>query len=440
MTAPSFSMPALLLTTLAQADMVNGVIGVLVSVAVSFVIIVLVASYYRFQHIVEQAEEKSPEEMGTSAMEILRVQLARYFAASARKSSSFSLAFIDPGTRGSGDPFDAPLIQAVKHAARRDDQVCMYEDGVVALLAESEPEDAENMLSRIVQSAARECEGVELETMRAGIASCPGHGLNGPDLIETALAGLKEASSERPVVLPEITEDEEEEEEHEGEELEKAEDTVPDEAEDAADEDAEGAEEEEADAGRGWRSRRKESILDPATGVLKPSVVPVYMKRMLSDLRYKKKQAALFCIGVNNMDHITRFHGEEAADAIMSGVSAILQDNLRADDLIGRHEKHAFIVLAKCSLEEAEGIGKRISTLVQQSQFTSGQKKLRTTITLGVSTYPEHGRNLHHLYAASQKVLDYSRTNDIRAYAVYDPDIHDKMPSRPMKSIKSIEA
>ena len=206
----------------------------------------------------------------------------------------------------------------------------------------------------------------------------------------------------------------------------------------AVEEDAE--EEFEETERKGWRTRRKEAILDPVTGVLKPSVVPVYMKRMMSDMRHKKQHAALFCIGVNKMDHIERFHGEEAADDVLGGVSRILQDNMRADDLIGRHEKNAFIVLANCSLEQAEGIGRRISTLVQQSEFVTGQKKLRTSVTLGVATYPEHGRNLHQLYSASQKVLDHSRANDIRAYAVYDPEIHDKVPSKPMKNIKSIKA
>jgi len=133
-------------------------------------------------------------------------------------------------------------------------------------------------------------------------------------------------------------------------------------------------------------------------------------------------------------------NGEQAAKDILVGISKILQENLRADDLIGRHEKYAFLVLASASLKEAEIIGKRISTLVQQSEIQSGGKNLKTTITLGVATHPEHGRNLHQLYVAGQKVLDYSRKNDIRAYAVYDPEIHDKTPAKPMRNIKSLKA
>jgi diguanylate cyclase (GGDEF)-like protein len=250
-------------------------------------------------------------------------------------------------------------------------------------------------------------------------------------LISAALEGLEQAGIERPIVMPEIIIEEDEEEPDEAQEADVHEAAEPG--------DELPADEEEKQSG-GWRNRRKDAVLDPLTGVLKPSAVSAYMQRLMSELRYKRKKIALFCIGVNNMEHITRFHGVQAADDILAGVSAILQENLRASDLIGRHEKYAFLALVQCSLEEAELIGRRISTLVHQEEFRSEGKKLKTTVTLGVSTYPEHGRNLHQLYTAGQKVLDHSRANDIRAYAVYDPEIHDKVPSKPMKSIKSLKA
>ncbi len=401
--------------------------GVVAAVVISFVVITLISSYYRFQHILEEAEEKSPEEMGTSASEILRVQLARYLAGCGRRGTSFSIALLKLGSAGFRLQMDSNVIGAAKHAARRDDVVCVYDDACVAFLAESEPEDAEAILTRMIQSVASECAELSFDELRAGIASYPGHGLSGKELLDVALQGLEETSQERPVVLPEIVDVDAEDEEPDEEEY------APDELDE---EEREPAEEES----KGWRERRKDAILDPVTGVLKPSVISAYMQRMMSDLRYKKQKVALFCIGVNNMDHIARFHGEQAADDVMAGVSKVLQDHLRADDLIGRHEKHAFLVLAKCSLDETELIAKRISTFVQQSQFESDNKKLKTSITLGVATYPEHGRNLHHLYTAGQKVLDHSRANDIRAYAVYDPEIHDKVQAKPMRSIKSVKA
>ena len=411
-----------------QFDLVTSVVGIIVAMVVSFVSITLVASYYRFQNIVQKAEDTSPEDMGAAAGEILRVQLARYLAGCARRGTSFSIALIRIPGLSYSIGMNSPVIVGLKHAARRNDISCVFDGSTAVLLLESEPEDGNTILSRIVRSLEQQVDDIIAGEVRVGMASYPGHGLSGKDLIRVAEEGLAKASSDEPIIIPEIIDFDEEDEVEEDEESSGIE-PEPDSKEDVDDK----------DSSNSWKNRQKNAILDELTGVLKPSAVSAYMQRSMSELRRKKKTAALFCIGLNNMEHIARFHGEEAADDVMAGVSKVLQGSLRADDLIGRHEKYAYLVLAQCSTEEAEIIGRRVTTLVQNSEFISGNKKLRTTMTLGVAVYPEHGRNLHYLYVAGQKVLDHSRANDIRAYAVYDPKIHDKVPSKPMKSIKSVQ-
>ena len=425
----------------ALPDLLPGVLSVVAATVVSFVVITAIASYYRFQHIVEQAEDTQPEDMGVSSVDILRVQLARYLAGCARRGTSFSLALIrvdDPAAEvRMGDAF----VDAIKRAARHNDITCIFDGQTAAVLAETEAEDSVVIFSRITRRIAADCPTVSLESLRVGISSYPGHGLSGKELLAISSEGLEQADEQQPVFMPEIIDhDEDEDEEAPADEeavLEESEEIV---SEDVVLEEDEEPETDSEKSSRGWVGRRKSAMLDELTGVLKPSAVSAYMQRMMSDLRHKKAKASLFCIGVNNMDHIARFHGEEAADDVLVAISKILQANVRSDDLIARHEKYAFLILAQISLEDAEIIGKRLSTLVQQHEIISGTKKLKTTVTLGVAAYPDHGRNLHSLYRSGQKVLDHSRANDIRAYAVYDPEIHDSMPTKPMKSIKSVQA
>jgi diguanylate cyclase (GGDEF)-like protein len=406
----------------------TGALSVVAATVIAFVVIALISSYYRFQHIVQKAEDTDPEDMDVSFTDILRVQLARYLAECARRGSSFSLSLIKVEDPSVEVQMGAPFIEAIKKAARHDDITCVYDGQTAALITEAEPDDAESILKRISSEVAANCSGVSVEMLRVGMASYPAHGLGGNELLKVAREALTNTDSEQPVFMPEIIDVEEEDDEGVSEEAEGSV-SEDDAAEDAADK-----------SSSKWMERRKSSMLDELTGVLKPSAVSAYMQRMMSDIRHKKKKAALFCIGVNNINHIERIHGEEAANDVLAGISKILQDNVRATDLIGRHEKYAFLILAQVSLGDAEIIGKRINTLVQQCEIISGTKKIKTTVTLGVAAHPEHGRNLHLLYVAGQKVLDYNRENDIRAYAVYDPEIHDSMPSKPMKNIKSVKS
>jgi len=433
---PFFAMQSFLPTIAAmQLDLFSGTVGVLAAIAISFAAIVLVASYYRFQHIVQMAESTQPEEMGATPEAVLYVQLARYLAGCARRGTAFSLALVRNTTPGARVRMESSLILGLKAVGRRDDVTCIYDDKTGAFLFESDPEDAEKILTRIINRASAVHADISLGSLRVGLASYPGHGLRAKDLIRVALEGLEQTTVEKPVVLPEIVDVDADDEGEVEDKAEIEEVEIPQSPED------EGVDVfEEEDAVTGWKDRRKSAMLDSLTGVLKPSAISPYMQRMMNEIRRKKTHAALFCIGVNNIDQIIRFHGEDAADQVLVQVSKVLQDNLRGEDLIGRHEKNAFLVLAIASLDEAEVIGKRVSTLVQKEEIIFEGKKLRTTIVLGVAAYPDHGLNLHQLYEAGQRVLDHSRINDIRAYAVYDPKIHDTMPSKPMRSIKSIQA
>jgi len=416
--------------------MLTSVLSVVAAVGVSFLAIALVASYFRFQHIVQMAEGTRPEKMGVSTNDILRVQLARYLVECARRGSSFSLSLIQVNDPSLEVRLESPFVESVKQAARHDDIACVYDGQTVALLTETEPDDSKSLLGRVMNTVVASCSEVSVELLRVGIASYPGHGNRSKDLLEAAQEALTETGMERPIFMPEIVEEDEEEDEDDGV---LPEDTETSASEEASQEDAP-IDADGEKSSKGWAARRQSAMLDELTGVLKPSAVSAYMQRTMNDWRHKKKKASLFCIGVNNVDHIARFHGEEAADDVLVGISKILQSTVRVTDLIGRHEKYAFLVLAQVSLENAEVIGKRISTLVHQCEIVSRGKKIKTTITLGIAAYPEHGRNLHTLYRAGQKVLDYGRENDIRAYAVYDPEIHDSMPSKPMKSIKSVRS
>ena len=251
------------------SDMLPGALGVAVAVVVSFVVITLVSSYYRFQHIVQQAENTQPEEMGATAIDILRVQLARYLAGCARRGTSFSISLIQLNDSSLEVHMGFPVIAAIKEAARCNDIVCVYDQHTAALLMEAEPEDSEAILGRIIDTVSGRLAASGGELLRVGIASYPGHGLSGKNLLEVASEGLALSNADRPIVLPEIVDEDGE---------------MPEEASETPDEESrvEGESVAETES-KSRRQRRKRGMLDELTGVLKPSAVSAYMQRMMSD-------------------------------------------------------------------------------------------------------------------------------------------------------------
>jgi len=398
----------------ALPPLISGAIGIIATIVISFLLLTLIASYYRFLALVKQAETTNPEEMGTTPIEILHVQLIRYLARCNRKNTAFSLGIIKINSSDFVVKIDSPIVRTLKTIIREEDTICVYDESTVAVLLEMEPEDSESVFTRIINQLSILHGLKKQDIFRVGISSYPDHGTTGQSLISTSFEGLDQTTPEHPVIQPAVERLEFEDEEDDPEEVDPTQ--------------------------KEKRKEHKQRMIDPLTGVLKPSAISIYMQRMMGDIRYKKKTAALFCIGLNKMDYIARFHGEQATDDVLVGVSEVLESNLRITDLIGRHEKYAFIALMETKTEFAETIGKRITTLIQKQQIPSQGKRIKVNITLGVSTYPEHGKNLHQIYEAAQKVLDYNRANDIRAYALYDPNIHARTVVKPMRNIKSTQA
>ena len=51
-------------------------------------------------------------------------------------------------------------------------------------------------------------------------------------------------------------------------------------------------------------------------------------------------------------------------------------------------------------------------------------KIINNTLTVGATSYPEHGNNIYDLYKKTQKVLDYCNENDISGYMIYEENKH----------------
>jgi len=420
--------PVFFLAT-SDVSFLTGAAEVIAVTLISFVIITLISSYYRFQHIVEVAEKVQPEDMGADPIDILRIQIARFLANCARENTSFTLALLRFNLPGVKIRLDGPVVLKLRENLRRKDVICVYDDQTVGILTENEPDDSPIIQRRLINWLKSELPEFAEQDIRSGMATYPGHALSGIEMLSVAESALQKTTPQEPILLPEMNEYNVMREEN---------------AQQESDTETADASEESKNRSGGRSSRRsskkssrKDSILDELTGVLKPNAISPYMQPMLANIRQKKKRAALFAIGVNNIDHIARFHGENAATDVLVSMSHLIQNNLRTEDIIGRHERNAFLVLAEATLVEAEGIAKRLSTLASHHVVETSGKKLKTNLIIGVAAYPEHGRNLHQLYRAAQKVLDFNRTNDIRAYAVYAPEIHNKVPSKPFRSIKA---
>ncbi len=150
------------------------------------------------------------------------------------------------------------------------------------------------------------------------------------------------------------------------------------------------------------------------------------MRKYLSEIRRKHEPAALLCVGINRIDQIIQMHGELAADDVIAAVSQTIQRLTRNSDLIGRYHREDFLVLAPCTLQQGERIAIRLREAVQKEIYISGARRIKASVSVGITATPEHGRNLRDLFRCAYRALEIVREWNTSACLVYDPAQHVK--------------
>ncbi|HKL22862.1 MAG TPA: GGDEF domain-containing protein [Tichowtungia sp.] len=365
---------------------------------VSFAIITLIASTYRFYSMIELNEEdlSTPEDCNN----FFFVNVTRYLSKINRVSNGFGILIIQFHSEESAlRSVQEDLLKLVNSIIREDcDKACLYREDCVAVIIDTDDDKITQAVERVTAALADKISEVPAVTaFRAGAGQFPGNGLTSQMIIDAADQAMETASFSKAAAVSLAPLDE-----------------LPEEEETDSDELGE------------LREKDRSSATDPLTGVLKPEVVGSYMRKYLAEIRQKKNPASVLCAGINRIDNIIDLQGEEAADAVIAGVSGVIQRVTRDSDLIGRYHRNDFLVLAPCSLEQGEMIAIRLREAVQKETFLFNGRPIRTSISVGISGHPEHGRGMRDLFPAAYAALTVIREWKTSTCLVYDPEKHSK--------------
>jgi diguanylate cyclase (GGDEF)-like protein len=148
---------------------------------------------------------------------------------------------------------------------------------------------------------------------------------------------------------------------------------------------------------------RIQSIRDQLTGL--------YNRRHMEDTlgrevhRAKRRNAPLGVIMLD-VDHFKKFndtYGHEEGDKLLHDLGAILQSNIRQEDVPCRYGGEEFlIILPDAPLEAAV---RRAEFLRQKIKSTLRVQQQSVTVSMGVAVYPEHGLLAEGIVAAADEAL-----------------------------------
>lgn len=154
------------------------------------------------------------------------------------------------------------------------------------------------------------------------------------------------------------------------------------------------------------RTIRDMITFDDLTGLLtKRSLYQELERELARSARYKHPLSVLMM----DLDHFKKVndeHGHQAGSFVLSQAGRIIQASIREPDLAGRYGGEEFIAyLPETDRERALKAAERVRSAIEEKVFMHEGVPIRITISIGVSSFPEHGSDIDGLVREADRAL-----------------------------------
>jgi diguanylate cyclase (GGDEF)-like protein len=124
--------------------------------------------------------------------------------------------------------------------------------------------------------------------------------------------------------------------------------------------------------------------------------------------RYPEKGMSLIMVDIDSFKAYNDRYGHLAGDALLKRVAEIFLTKTRKVDVVSRYGGEEFtIILPQTDKSRAYRLAERIRSTVEKSVFSDekGGRAGTTTVSLGVSSYPDDGTTPEDIIGAADRAL-----------------------------------
>src|SRR5208283_2146416 len=134
------------------------------------------------------------------------------------------------------------------------------------------------------------------------------------------------------------------------------------------------------------------AITDGLTGVYTRRYFTERFEEEIQRCAVRKSSLAFLMVDADHFKAINDQHGHLTGDQVLKEVAAIIQENVREIDIVGRFGGEEFcVVLPDTDLEGSCVVAERIRKAAQDTVIKAYDNALHMTLSIGVAVYPSDG-------------------------------------------------
>ncbi|HIK14167.1 MAG TPA: diguanylate cyclase [Leptolyngbyaceae cyanobacterium M33_DOE_097] len=143
---------------------------------------------------------------------------------------------------------------------------------------------------------------------------------------------------------------------------------------------------------------RDQAIRDGLTGLHNRRYLEEQIHHELAQAAQTGQSVAVLILDIDFFKQINDTYGHQAGDRVLQAFGKLLRQHTRASDLVCRYGGEEFVVVMpgldlELATQRAEAIRKAFQTL----QVVSSDKRISSTISIGLGIFPQHGNTFDKL-------------------------------------------
>jgi len=152
-----------------------------------------------------------------------------------------------------------------------------------------------------------------------------------------------------------------------------------------------------------------------------------FLSRLESEFDKSKRFNQPLSFLIADVDHfktVNDTYGHPAGDIVLKKIAEIMKASCRKYDIPARYGGEEFVViLPNTPVENAQKFAERLREKVEAEVFQINDKKLKSTISLGISTYPQQGESTEDLINFADKALYEAKNSGRNKSIVYSASL-----------------
>ncbi len=155
---------------------------------------------------------------------------------------------------------------------------------------------------------------------------------------------------------------------------------------------------------------REQALHDPLTGLYNRRYLSEILEREISRMERERTPLSIIAMDVDHFKGINDAFGHQAGDLYLIALAKLMERMTRPTDICCRYGGEEFlIVLPGTSLATARHRAEQIRSLCAEIVLHHEGKEIRTTMSLGLAAYPEHGEAAEQVLIKADKALYISK-------------------------------